>query len=142
MMMLPPGFRFCPIGEEIILYLLQNKVNGRPLPHYNIAQECDIYGDKEPWIIFDKIVEQGFYVFTKLKKKSNSGLNIQLKTSCGTWKGQNTINITYENQVIGFKKLFIFDVDGKDLALKAKAEESRTKMRAKFQEVRLKGLEA
>jgi len=49
---IPVGFHFYPIVEGLFLFL-QMKVNGERLPHYAVG-ESDIYGDKEPWKIFNK----------------------------------------------------------------------------------------
>lgn len=43
----PPGFRFHPSDEELIVYYLQNKVTSRPLPASIIA-EIDLY-KYNPW---------------------------------------------------------------------------------------------
>ena len=44
---LPPGFRFRPSDEELIVHYLQNKVTSRPLPATIIA-EIDPY-KHSPW---------------------------------------------------------------------------------------------
>lgn len=43
----PPGFRFYPSDEELIVHYLQNKVTSRPLPATLIA-EVDLY-KYNPW---------------------------------------------------------------------------------------------
>jgi len=49
---LPPGFRFHPTDEELIVYYLKRRVCGRPLKLDAIAQ-VDIY-KCEPWDLPDK----------------------------------------------------------------------------------------
>lgn len=44
---LPPGFRFHPTDEELVLHYLKNKVSSRPLPVPIIA-EIDLY-KFDPW---------------------------------------------------------------------------------------------
>ena len=44
---LPPGFRFHPSDEELIVHYLQSKATSRPLPAYVIA-EIDLY-KYNPW---------------------------------------------------------------------------------------------
>ena len=43
----PPGFRFHPSDEELIVHYLQNKIKSRPLPASIIA-EIDLY-KYNPW---------------------------------------------------------------------------------------------
>jgi hypothetical protein len=83
----PVGFRFAPDDEELLVDFLQKKVRGEPLPHDWVV-EYDIYGDKEPWMIFDKTLKQIFFVFTKLKKKSKSRMDRVVGS--GTWKIERT----------------------------------------------------
>jgi hypothetical protein len=65
------GFRFDVPNNKEILYFLRKKVKGERLPHDAVG-ESDIYGDKEPWMIFDRTEKKQFFVFAKLKKKSKS----------------------------------------------------------------------
>lgn len=44
---LPPGFRFHPTDEELILHYLKNQAAGLPCP-VQIAAEIDIY-KLDPW---------------------------------------------------------------------------------------------
>jgi No apical meristem (NAM) protein len=44
---LPPGFRFHPTDEELIMYYLKRKINGKPL-ELEIIPEVDLY-KCEPW---------------------------------------------------------------------------------------------
>jgi len=43
----PPGFRFHPSDEELIIHYLQNKINSNPLPAPIVA-EIDLY-KFNPW---------------------------------------------------------------------------------------------
>lgn len=110
----PVGFRFVPEDEELLVEFLLKKVKGEPLPH-NLVGEYDIYGNEEPWRIFDKSSKQHFFVFTKLKKKSKS--RMERAVGCGTWKIERTEAIRDgTNKVIGFKKSFVFEYKNKDKA--------------------------
>jgi hypothetical protein len=92
----PVGFRFLPTVE----------VNGERLPHDAVA-ESDIYGDKEPWVIFNQNEKRQFFVFSKLKEKSKSRKDRIV--GCGTWKIERTEEVRdRENKLIGFKKSFVF----------------------------------
>jgi hypothetical protein len=44
---LPPGFRFHPTDEELIIYYLKRKINGRQI-ELEIIPEVDLY-KCEPW---------------------------------------------------------------------------------------------
>ncbi|KAK6257854.1 hypothetical protein QUC31_001313 [Theobroma cacao] len=109
----PPGYRFAPTDDQLILHYLSNKVKGQPLPSEAVA-DCEIYGDqdKEPWRIFDMTSPRKFYVFTKLKNKGK-GKRIERTAGRGTWKGQRTDPVKdSDGNHIGFKKLFVFEVKG------------------------------
>ncbi|KAJ4832935.1 hypothetical protein Tsubulata_022976 [Turnera subulata] len=112
----PEGYVFSPKEEELLGYYLRRRVNGQPLPQ-GVINECDVYGDKNPWEIFREIIkpnsssssssssdDQSFYVFTRLKKRKRT-------TGCGFWKQQSTETIPtqYSNSVLGRKRIFVFE---------------------------------
>ncbi|XP_065619914.1 NAC domain-containing protein 41 [Quercus suber] len=74
---LPVGFRFNPTDDELVTHFLRNRNLGKPTPS-NAVKECDLYGKKEPWEIWDmfsavdgsRVVRQ-LYFFTKLKTYKN-----------------------------------------------------------------------
>ncbi|XP_059461794.1 NAC domain-containing protein JA2-like [Corylus avellana] len=103
---MPVGFRFHPTIEEIFMFL-RMKVKGEALPHDEVG-EFDIYGNREPWIIFDPTVKKQFFVFTKLKKKSKSRRDRVV--GCSTWKNEHTQEVRdpKNNKLIGIKKSFVF----------------------------------
>ncbi|XP_021288334.1 NAC domain-containing protein 67-like [Herrania umbratica] len=106
----PPGFRFAPTDDQLILHYLSNKVKGELLPSEAVT-DCEIYGhqDKEPWKIFSMTSPRKFYVFTKLKNKGK-GKRIERTAGRGTWKGQRTDPVKdSDGNHIGFKKLFVFE---------------------------------
>ncbi|KAK6246673.1 hypothetical protein QUC31_001291 [Theobroma cacao] len=109
----PPGYRFAPTDDQLILHYLSNKIKGEPLPSEAVT-DCEIYGDqdKEPWRIFGMTSPRKFYVFTKLKNKGK-GKRIERTAGRGTWKGQRTDPVKdSDGNQIGFKKLFVFEVKG------------------------------
>ncbi|KAK6269056.1 hypothetical protein QUC31_013216 [Theobroma cacao] len=115
MTMVPWGYRFVPTDEDLILHYLSNKAKGEALPCQGIT-DCEIYGDedKEPWKIFGRTSAEKFYVFIKLKKK-DKGKRIERRAGRGTWKGQRTDPVMdSENNPIGFKKLFVFEIKDED----------------------------
>jgi hypothetical protein len=106
MVFVMPGFRFLPTVEEIFMFL-RMKAKGEPLPHDEVG-ESDIYGNREPWVLFDPTVKKQFFVFTKLKKKSKSRMD--RVAGCGTWKIEHTQEVRDRktNKVTGLEKSFVF----------------------------------
>ncbi|KAK9075602.1 hypothetical protein SSX86_003928 [Deinandra increscens subsp. villosa] len=45
--LLPPGFRFQPTDEELVMYYLRRKACGKPFP-FQVVMEIDVY-KSEPW---------------------------------------------------------------------------------------------
>jgi hypothetical protein len=60
----PPGFRFRPSDEELIVHYLENKVNSRPLPASVIA-EIDVY-KYNPWELPSLFTFHSFYPLPRL----------------------------------------------------------------------------
>ncbi|KAK7828123.1 nac domain containing protein 50 [Quercus suber] len=87
---LPVGFRFNPTDDELVTHFLRNRNLGKPTPS-NAVKECDLYGKKEPWEIWDmfsavdgsRVVRQ-LYFFTKLKTYKN-GRRIDRSGRNGKW---------------------------------------------------------
>ncbi|GMI80152.1 hypothetical protein HRI_001684500 [Hibiscus trionum] len=110
---IPVGFRFNPTEVQLIECYLTKKVKGEPLP-CDVICDCEIYGgeDKDPWNIFGETSSKTFCIFSKLKKKGK-GRRIDRTAGCSTWKGQRTDDVKdSKNNLIGFKKLFVFKVKG------------------------------
>lgn len=91
------GFKFNPTDEELVGYYLFYRVNQNPLANQFIIQDCDVYGEKEPWQIWESLGgatcnDDGFlYVFSLLKKEKGSDggcdYNWNVGSSGGTWHG-------------------------------------------------------
>ncbi|RDX60730.1 NAC transcription factor 47, partial [Mucuna pruriens] len=66
---LPPGFRFHPTDEELILHYLSKKVASIPLP-VSIIAEVDIY-KLDPWDLPAKATfgEKEWYFFSPRDRK-------------------------------------------------------------------------
>ena len=110
---LPVGFRFNPTDDELVTHFLRNRNLGKPTP-FNAVKECDLYGKKEPWEIWDMFsavdgsrVVRELYFFTKLKTYNN-GRRIDRRVGSGTWKKEHQLKtpglvgveksrFTYEN---------------------------------------------
>jgi hypothetical protein len=52
---LPPGFRFHPTDEELVIYYLKRKVNGKTI-EFDVINEVDLY-KCEPWDLPGMLLE-------------------------------------------------------------------------------------
>nr|POE94913.1 nac domain-containing protein 48 [Quercus suber] len=95
---LPVGFRFNPTDDELVTHFLRNRNLGKPTP-FNAVKECDLYGKKEPWEIWDmfsavdgsRVVRQ-LYFFTKLKTYNNGRrIDRRVGSGSGTWKKEHQL---------------------------------------------------
>ncbi|CAN1249569.1 NAC domain-containing protein 2 [Linum perenne] len=99
----PPGFRFHPSDEELIVFYLQNKVTSRPLPAAIIA-EVDLY-KYNPWEL------PGNHTYVALDRKYPNGARPNRAAGSGFWKATGTdkpILSTSGSKSIGVKKALVF----------------------------------
>ncbi|KAE8691683.1 ONAC010 protein [Hibiscus syriacus] len=106
----PPGFRFCPLDEELVLHYLRKKVMNLPLPQnrimevnlysYNpekLAEQHKQYGEKE------------WYFFTPRDKKYRNGTRPNRAAGDGYWKATGADRkVRFNNNIIGFRKALVF----------------------------------
>ncbi|KAL5135312.1 NAC transcription factor 29 [Glycine soja] len=87
---LPPGFRFHPSDEELIVHYLRNKVASSPLPASFIT-EIDLY-KYNPWELPSKALfgEDEWYFFTPRDRKYPNGVRPNRPDASGYWKA--TVN--------------------------------------------------
>ncbi|KAG4939419.1 hypothetical protein GLYMA_16G151500v4 [Glycine max] len=87
---LPPGFRFHPTDEELILHYLRKKVASIPLPVAIIA-EVDIY-KFDPWELPAKAAfgEKEWYFFSPRDRKYPNGARPNRAAASGYWKATGT----------------------------------------------------
>uniref|UniRef100_A0A6N2M207 NAC domain-containing protein n=1 Tax=Salix viminalis TaxID=40686 RepID=A0A6N2M207_SALVM len=106
----PPGYRFKPKDQELILYYLLNKIKNRPLPSNGI-HEVTLYkynpetltGNYEPY------GEKEWYFFTPRDRKYPKGDRPNRAAGDGYWKATGAAkDVTYASQVIGSKKTLVF----------------------------------
>ncbi|XWS73729.1 hypothetical protein CRYUN_Cryun02cG0153500 [Craigia yunnanensis] len=107
----PPGFRFHPSDEELIIHYLQNKVTSRPLPASVIA-EIDLY-KYNPWELPKKALsgEDEWYFFSPRDRKYPNGERPNRAAASGYWKATGTdkpILTSSESKNIGVKKALVF----------------------------------
>ncbi|XP_062115100.1 NAC domain-containing protein 1-like [Humulus lupulus] len=109
---LPPGFRFHPSDEELIVHYLQNKVNSRPLPALVMA-ELDLY-KYNPWDLPTKAVfgdDGEWFFFTPRDRKYPNGNRPNRAAGSGYWKATGTdkhILTCCGTKSIGVKKALVF----------------------------------
>ncbi|KAK9154492.1 hypothetical protein Sjap_001972 [Stephania japonica] len=120
---LPPGFRFHPTDEELILHYLRNKAASLPCP-VSIIAEVDIY-KFDPWDLPAKATfgEKEWYFFTPRDRKYPNGARPNRAAVSGYWKATGTdkpilassssssssqAQVGNHNKNIGVKKALVF----------------------------------
>lgn len=108
---LPPGFRFHPTDEELVVHYLKKKASSAPLP-MSIIAEVDLY-KFDPWELPDKATfgEQEWYFFSPRDRKYPNGARPNRAATSGYWKATGTDKpvLTAEgNQIVGVKKALVF----------------------------------
>ncbi|XP_050378437.1 NAC domain-containing protein 14-like [Argentina anserina] len=124
--MILPGQRFDPMEEELLLCYLKPKVNGQEVPgNDSLICDFDLYGDKEPWQIwemfqskhtYDLRKRRDMYFFTQKKKMRATASRSCRKVWAGSWKGQIRAqhiylldqNLSPTSTLLGFKKTYTY----------------------------------
>ncbi|XP_071693710.1 NAC domain-containing protein 83-like isoform X2 [Rutidosis leptorrhynchoides] len=104
---LPPGFRFHPTDEELIVHYLKRKVQSLPLSvPIPEADVCKF----DPWNLPGDI-EKERYLFSTIEIKYPNGKRSNRTTTSGYWKAtglDKQIVMPANKQVLGFKKTLVF----------------------------------
>ncbi|XP_076941724.1 NAC domain-containing protein 2-like [Bidens hawaiensis] len=106
---LPPGFRFHPTDEELIMYYLRNQALSKPCP-VSIIPEVDIY-KFDPWELPEKAEfgEKEWYFFTPRDRKYPNGVRPNRAAVSGYWKATGTDKAIYNgSKYVGVKKALVF----------------------------------
>ncbi|CAN6484508.1 unnamed protein product [Victoria cruziana] len=106
---LPPGFRFHPTDEELILYYLRNRVTSNPYP-LSIISDVDIY-KFNPWDLPEKAEygEREWYFFSPRDRKYPNGARPNRAAASGYWKATGTDKPIYSGpHFVGVKKALVF----------------------------------
>ncbi|CAA2959899.1 NAC transcription factor 25-like [Olea europaea var. sylvestris] len=122
----PPGYRFQPTDQELIIFYLEKKAKNLPLPWNCSIVERDLYGEHAtPWNVFSdndpwdisitserdrkKSTKMTLYVFTKLLKFGKK--RTERRAGCGTWDGQTGAKIieNWNGEIIGSSKMLSFE---------------------------------
>ncbi|XP_023513922.1 NAC domain-containing protein 83-like [Cucurbita pepo subsp. pepo] len=105
---LPPGFRFHPTDEELVLQYLNRKVLSCPLPA-SIIPDVDVC-KADPWDLPGNM-EQERYFFSTREAKYPHGNRSNRAAASGYWKAtgiDKQILASKANQVVGLKKTLVF----------------------------------
>ncbi|KAF0919356.1 hypothetical protein E2562_029304 [Oryza meyeriana var. granulata] len=108
---LPPGFRFHPTDEELIVHYLMNQAASMACPVHIIA-EVNIY-KCNPWDLPAKALfgENEWYFFSPRDRKYPNGARPNRAAGSGYWKATGTdkaILSTPTSDNIGVKKALVF----------------------------------
>ncbi|KAH9626500.1 hypothetical protein KSS87_022127 [Heliosperma pusillum] len=107
---LPPGFRFHPTDEELVVHYLKRKAQSVPLP-VSIIAEVDLY-KFDPWELPAKAIfgEQEWYFFSPRDRKYPNGARPNRAATSGYWKATGTDKpvLSAGKQKVGVKKALVF----------------------------------
>ncbi|KAK4342048.1 hypothetical protein RND71_037864 [Anisodus tanguticus] len=106
---LPPGFRFYPTDEELLVQYLCRKVAGHDFS-LQIIGDIDLY-KFDPWVLPSKAIfgEKEWYFFSPRDRKYPNGSRPNRVAGSGYWKATGTDKvITNEGRKVGIKKALVF----------------------------------
>ncbi|KAK8643843.1 hypothetical protein V6N13_013120 [Hibiscus sabdariffa] len=108
---LPPGFRFYPTDEELLVQYLCRKVAGHHFP-LQIIGEIDLY-KFDPWVLPSKALfgEKEWYFFSPRDRKYPNGSRPNRVAGSGYWKATGTDKVIMtDGRKVGIKKALVFYV--------------------------------
>ncbi|KAJ9697640.1 hypothetical protein PVL29_006984 [Vitis rotundifolia] len=108
---LPPGFRFHPTDEELVVHYLCRKASNQTLP-VPIIVEIDLY-KYDPWQLPEKALfgKKEWYFFTPRDRKYPNGSRPNRAAGHGYWKATGAdkpIRPTGSTKTVGIKKALVF----------------------------------
>ncbi|XWS23473.1 hypothetical protein CRYUN_Cryun28dG0016700 [Craigia yunnanensis] len=107
----PPGFRFHPTDEELVLYYLKRKMCKRKI-RLDIIRETDVYKWDPEELPAQSILKNGdrqWFFFTARDRKYPNGARSNRATGHGYWKttGKDR-NVACNSRTVGVKKTLVF----------------------------------
>ncbi|BFG30003.1 hypothetical protein CerSpe_162770 [Prunus speciosa] len=106
----PPGYRFNPLDEELVVHYLKKKVLDQPLPPNRII-EVNLYRHN-PEFLADKYRKYGeaeWYFFTPRDRKYKNGSRPKRAAGDGYWKATGADKAVRSNgALVGFRKALVF----------------------------------
>nr|WLO57468.1 NAC transcription factor 9 [Rheum palmatum] len=107
----PPGFRFHPTDEELVLYYLKRKICRRKLK-LDVIREVDVYKwdpEELPGLSILKTGDRQWFFFSPRDRKYPNGSRSNRATRHGYWKATGKDRtITCNSRTVGIKKTLVF----------------------------------
>lgn len=108
---LPPGFRFSPTDEELVIHYLKNRACGKDYQQ-GVVAEVDIY-KHEPWDLPEKAAlfspDPVWYFFNAQDRRHSHSARINRTTSKGYWKATGKDKkICSGPHTVGIRKTLIY----------------------------------
>ncbi|XP_042519857.1 NAC transcription factor NAM-B2-like [Macadamia integrifolia] len=108
----PPGFRFCPTNDELIIHYLKKRIMNQPLP-INRIREVELYKHSPDDLAekYQSYKEEEWYFLTPRDRKYKQGSRPNRAAGNGYWKATTKdIPIQSNGEVVGCKKSLVFCV--------------------------------
>ncbi|XWS15332.1 hypothetical protein CRYUN_Cryun35bG0086800 [Craigia yunnanensis] len=107
----PPGFRFHPTDEELVLYYLKRRICKRKLK-LDIIRETDVYKwdpEELPSQSLLKTGDRQWFFFSPRDRKYPNAARSNRATGHGYWKATGKDrNVTCNSRTVGVKKTLVF----------------------------------
>ncbi|XP_022158808.1 NAC domain-containing protein 17-like [Momordica charantia] len=107
----PPGFRFHPTDEELILYYLKRKICGRKIK-LDIIADTDVYKwdpEELPGLSKLKTGDRQWFFFSPRDRKYPNGARSNRATRLGYWKATGKDRtVSCNSRDVGVKKTLVF----------------------------------
>ncbi|KAG2663379.1 hypothetical protein I3760_16G026500 [Carya illinoinensis] len=107
-LLLPPGFRFHPTDEELVMHYLCRKCESQPIA-VPIITEIDLY-KYDPWELpsMASYGEKEWYFFSPRERKYPNGSRPNRAAGTGYWKATGADKPIGNPKAIGIKKALVF----------------------------------